>query len=635
MKSLSETKLEDNSGAPQVDSATTSRLQNKLLSASRSRRSFAYFAVIVMFWALIYVPGLFAPPLLDDADSIHAEAAREMLLRHDYVTLHANGIRYLDKAPLLYWLTAASYSQFGFTEFATRLPLTLFVLALLLACYALGSELAGNSAGLFAALILATAVGPYLYTRFLIPDIVVGLWLTVTVKFLWTGLQEEAPSLLLCAGLGVVTALDVLTKGLIGLVFPVGIIVLYVLATGKYRQLLRLRPVFTSAVFLAVAAPWHILAILRNPPQGESKGFFWFYFINEQINRYLNKRVPHDYNKVPFLLFWGLLLVWLLPWSPYVVAALRQVPARWREWRGRLTEERRAALLLAIWALVILGFFSFSTRQEYYVLPALPAFALLAGMWLAKEEKSSLDSSERRGGRVCARILLASGIVIFLIAGALAVTLPPLPPGTDFADALRKDANLYTLSMGHLFDLTPKALGAFRLPLALTSLGFFAGTTLNWWFRRRNQPARGNYALAGMMVFVLCAVHLALGIFYPVLGSKALADVVQREYQSGDVLVCDGEYANASSINFYTGIQLRILNGRINGLWYGSYFPDAPKIFDDDNSFQKLWRSPQRVFFLTSDAHGPERVRTMGVPYYQLLRSGEKGVYSNRPTATK
>jgi len=631
MKNPSETKLEDNAGIPEIDSVASGKIQKKLQARKPSRRSFANIAVIVMFWALIYVPGLFAPPLLDDADSIHAEAAKEMLLRHDYVTLHANGIRYLDKAPLLYWLTAASYSQFGFTEFATRLPLTLFVLALLLASYALGSELAGDSAGLFAALILATAVGPYLYTRFLIPDIVVGLWLTVTVKLLWTSLQEEAPSLLLCAGLGAVTALDVLTKGLIGLVFPVGIIVLYVLATGKYRKLVKLRPVFTTAVFLAVAAPWHILAILRNPPQGESKGFFWFYFINEQINRYLNKRVPHDYNKVPFLLFWGLLLVWLLPWSPYVVTALRKVPARWREWRGGLTEERHAALLLAIWALVILGFFSFSTRQEYYVLPALPAFALLAAMWLAKEEKSSLDSSERRSGRVCARILLALGIVIFLIAGTLAVTLPPLPPGTDFADALRKDSNLYTLSMGHLFDLTPKALGAFRLPLALTSLGFFAGTTLNWWFRRRNQPAKGNYVLAGMMVFVLCAVHLALGIFYPVLGSRALADVVHREYQSGDVVVCDGEYANASSVNFYTGIQLRILNGRINGLWYGSYFPDAPKIFDDDDSFQKLWRGPQRVFFLTSDVRGPERVRTMGVPYYQLLRSGEKGVYSNQP----
>ena len=555
-----------------------------------------------------------------------------MLTRHDYVTLHADGIRYFDKAPLLYWLTAASYSQFGFTEFGTRLPLMLFVLALLLASYALGRQLGGNSAGLFAALILGTAVGPYLYTRFLIPDIVVGLWLTITVHLLWRSLHEEKPSLLLCAGLAIVTALDVLTKGLIGLVFPAGIILGYVLFTGNYRQLLKLRPLFTTVVFFIVAAPWHILAILRNPAQGESKGFFWFYFINDQINRYLNKRIPHDYNKVPLLLFWGLLLVWLFPWSPYVVAGLRQVPVRWKEWRGQLSDERRAALLLAIWALVILGFFSFSTRQEYYVLPALPALALLAGIWLANEEKSSSDSSARRSGRVCATILLVLGILIFLIAGALAVVLPPLAPGTDFADALRKDSNLYTLSMGHLFDLTPKALGAFRLPLALTSLGFFAGATLNWWFRRRNDTTKGNLALAGMMVIVLCAVHLALGIFYPVLGSKALADVVTHEYQPGDVVVCDGEYANASSVNFYTGIPLRILNGRINGLWFGSFFPDAPKIFDDDDSFQKLWLGPQRVFFLTSDVRGPERVRTMGVAYFQLLRSGEKGVYSNQPS---
>jgi 4-amino-4-deoxy-L-arabinose transferase-like glycosyltransferase len=599
---------------------------------SPTKRNFSNIGIILAFWVLIYVPGLFSPPLLDDADSVHAEAAREMLTRHDYVTLHADGIRYFDKAPLLYWLTAASYSQFGFTEFATRLPLMLLVLVLLLASYALGRQLGGDNAGLFAALILATAVGPYLYTRFLIPDIIVGLWLTITVHLLWRSLHEEKPSLLLCAGLAIVTALDVLTKGLIGLVFPAGIILVYVLITGNYRQVLKLRPLFTTVVFFIVAAPWHIQATLRNPAQGETKGFFWFYFINDQINRYLNKRIPHDYNKVPFLLFWGLILVWLFPWSPYVISGLRQVPVRWKEWRGQLSEKRRAALLLAIWAIVILGFFSFSTRQEYYVLPALPALALLAGMWLANEEKSSWDSPMRRSGRVCATILLVLGILIFLIAGTLAIVLPPLPPGTDFADALRKDSDLYTLSMGHLFDLTPRALGAFRLPLVLTSLGFFAGTTLNWWFRRRNDTRKGNLALAGMMVVALCAVHLALGVFYPVLGSKALADVVTREYQPGDVVVCDGEYANASSVNFYTGIPLRILNGRENALWYGSYFPDAPKIFDDDDSFQKLWSSPQRVFFLTFDARGPKKVRTMGVPYYQLLRSGEKGVYSNQPS---
>src|SRR5256884_3359877 len=142
-----------------------------------SRDGRLHIAILVILWALIYAVGLSSPPLLDDADSIHAEAAKEMFTRHDYVTLHANGVRYLDKAPLLYWLTAGSYRLFGFTEFATRLPLSLLVLALLFATYALGNEVADQTAGFCAALVLGTAVGPYLYTRFLIPDIVMGLWL--------------------------------------------------------------------------------------------------------------------------------------------------------------------------------------------------------------------------------------------------------------------------------------------------------------------------------------------------------------------------------------------------------------------------------------------------------------------------
>ena len=141
---------------------------------------------------------------------------------------------------------------------------------------------------------------------------------------------------------------------------------------------------------------------------------------------------------------------------------------------------------------------------------------------------------------------------------------------------------------------------------------------------------RGNYALAGMMVVLLYAVHLALGIFYPVLGSKALAQVVGREYRDGDVVVCDGEYANASSVNFYAGIQLHILNGRINGLWYGSLFPDSPKIFDDDESFARMWRGPRRVFFLTFKSNATDRLRSLGTPVYELMRSGEKAVSSNR-----
>ena len=110
--------------------------------------------IITLLWLAIYVAGMFTPALLDDADSVHAEAAREMVLRHDWVTLHANGLRYLEKAPLMYWSVAASYKLFGVEEWSTRLPLMLGVLALLLATYWLGVSAYGENAGFYSALVL-------------------------------------------------------------------------------------------------------------------------------------------------------------------------------------------------------------------------------------------------------------------------------------------------------------------------------------------------------------------------------------------------------------------------------------------------------------------------------------------------
>ena len=130
--------------------------------------------IITLFWLAIYATGMFTPALLDDADTVHAEAAREMVLRHDWVTLHANGVRYLEKAPLMYWAVAISYSLFGVSEWSTRLPLMLGVLALLLATYVLGKRSYGQAGGFYSALVLGTAFGPYIFTRFLIPDVLVG-----------------------------------------------------------------------------------------------------------------------------------------------------------------------------------------------------------------------------------------------------------------------------------------------------------------------------------------------------------------------------------------------------------------------------------------------------------------------------
>src|SRR5439155_15641696 len=308
-----------------------------------------------------------------------------MVLRHDWVTLYTDGIRYLEKAPLMYWSVAVSYKIFGIKEWSTRVPLMLGVLALLLVTYRLGKFAYGERGGLYSPVVLGTSLGPYIFTRFQIPDIIVGLWLALSALFFLISLKQEKPSRWICWGFAATCALNVLTKSLIGLVFPLGSTFVYLLITGNLRHILKLRLLSSTLVFLAIAAPWHILAALRNPSQGAARGFLWFYFVNEQFLRYVGKRVPPGYDTVPLLIFWALTILWLAPWMIFLPQSLREVPLRLRELRNQLTGRQRASLFFFIWTIVVIGFFTFSTRQEYYTLPAIPALALLVGAWLAKE----------------------------------------------------------------------------------------------------------------------------------------------------------------------------------------------------------------------------------------------------------
>ena len=587
---------------------------------------------LIALWAAIYMAGLSRPALLDDADTVHAEAAKEMLQRHDWVTLYVNGIRYLEKAPLMYWGVAASYTLFGISEWSTRLPLVLGVLAMILSTYGLGRWALGGEGGFDSALVLATALGPFLFTRFLIPDVAVGLWLTLTFWLFLISLEPPTPARWTCWGLGAVCALNVLTKGLIGLVFPIGAIGLYLLLTGNLRHLFKLRLVSSALVFLAVAAPWHILAELRNPAQGQVRGFLWFYFVNEHILRFLNKRVPRDYDTVPLLLFWALLVLWLIPWTVFLPQSLQEVPRRWREFRGRMTRRQRACLLLVLWTLVIVGFFSLSTRQEYYTIPAIPAMALLVGGWLQRERASAIDSRERRSGRKSSAVLLVVGVIIAVAGFALLFFSKAPAPGTDLSDLLRKNPQDYALSFGHFLDLTPQAMGAFRVPLFGFSLAFLLGTLANWILRRRARAGAGNAALVAMMVVVLACVRIAFGIFSPIISSKDLAMAIREQYRPGDQIVASGLYENASTLNFYTGLPLHSLHAPGGNMWYGTQFPGAPRVWETQASFVEMWNGPERVFFWT-DKDDPPALR--GLASYVVARRGGKTIFSNQPSTSR
>ncbi|MGA8298982.1 MAG: glycosyltransferase family 39 protein [Terriglobales bacterium] len=586
--------------------------------------------VLVGLWIVIYAVGLSGAPLLDDADTVHAEAAKEMLQRHDWVTLYVNGERYLEKAPLMYWSVAVSYELFGISEWSTRFPLMLGVLAMILATYGLARFAFGGEGGFDSALVLATALGPFLFTRFLIPDVMVGLWLTLTFWLFLVSVEQERPSRLVCWGLAVVCALNVLTKGLIGLVFPAGAIGIYLLLTGNLRHLLRLRLVSSTLVFFVVAAPWHILAALRNPPQGNVRGFLWFYFINEHVRRFLGTRMPRDYDTVPLVLFWVLLVLWLVPWTAFLPQVLMEVPRRWRDFRSQMTRRQKACLLFFLWAIVIVGFFSFSTRQEYYTIPAIPGMALLVGGWLARERESGAGSRERRAGRISAVALLIVGVLIAIVGFALLAFSKTPAPGTDLSDLLRKNPQDYALSFGHFLDLTPQAMGAFRLPLALFSAAFLLGTLANWWLRRAGRAGAGNAALALMMVMVLTCVRIAFGIFSPIISSKDLALAIRAQYRPGDQVVATGLYENASTLNFYGGYRVLSLHVPGGNMWYGAQFPDAPPVWETQASFAALWNGAGRVFLWT-DQDEPSALR--GLKGYVIARRGGKTIYSNRPSS--
>jgi 4-amino-4-deoxy-L-arabinose transferase-like glycosyltransferase len=659
---------------------------------------------ILLLWLAFYASfTLFTPPLLDDADSVHVEVAREMLLRHDYVTLYANGIRYLEKAPLLYWSMATSMKLsmlFGVTKPSTlaaaaRIPLALSILGLAFLLEAFARRLfVSTRAGFYAALILLSSFGIFLFSRITIPDAMVCLWLTWALYCFWrteelggTNQNRADPAhiRLYCGGFAAACALNVLTKGLIGVVFPVAIVVLYLLFTRGFRRglhrLRELHPLATLEAFLLIAAPWHILAGFANPTQGHPapfhfitnytfpislghwqvplptdgnvRGWFWFYFMNEHVLRYLNLRIPHDYDTAPLWLFWGLCLVWMMPWSAFAFKATAwALPIREPKWRSQfrrndLPLKRRGVLLLVLWATFVLLFFSLSTRQEYYVLPALPALAILIAGYLVWDRGlngPALEPAEvaRRASSAARRqlspnlritaILVAIGAIFAAVSLYLLLHAPAAAPNADLASLLTQNPSDYALSMGHFLDLTGPSIALFRFPLTLAALSLFLGPLVSFLFRKRNKPHAANIALATGAFGFLFAAYLGLCTFSPVLSSAQLAQAIAPQVHPQDLIAIHGEYESGSTLGFYLQRNdIHILEGRSSNLWYGSFFPDSPNIFETRESIAAKWAGPQRIFLWQSLTDQPNQLPALPGPVYILVKSDGKEIVSNQP----
>ena len=515
--------------------------------------------------AVVTLHGLGRRPLLD-AEARYALVAQEMLVSGDWIQPRLDTLPYYEKPPLFYWAIALSYRGFNVNEFAARLPSALAHVATTLVVFALARALLGLDAATFAGLVYAGAVGPVTYARYSFPDGLLVLCLSVSLLGLTQASRGLGGWTLFYLG----AAAAGLTKGFLGLVIPLGAIVVYVMVSRDIAIIARLRPVWGAVIVLGLFLPWHVALALRDP------AFTHFYVVNEHIYRFLNMREPVDYVPLSLPAFWSASLFWFLPWSLVLPGALlwcRKTPAR--------------PTLALIWAALVIGFFSLArSRLERYGLPAIPALAVvIAAYWHALAE----DPRPRAALIAPALLIVAFGVAILPIT-----FLSAAPVVFDRVVATLDGHYREHPEQGRL--IMEEAVRLAR-PFSILLLAFGLCT----WAAAR--AGRGRLTFWLWIVFLLPALMLVDRATEPLGATRSQRDaaaIITRHWQDDAQVVVQGLYDDAMSVTFYTRRPTYIVDRDSTDLAFGfRQVPDSPLSLTSVQ-LEELWRSPRPIFLLTS-----------------------------------
>lgn len=367
------------------------------MSFSVGRRS-VIDGLLLLFPLYFLFHGLSAFGLLNNVEGMYAEIAREMLVGRHWVIPYLNDVPYIEKPPLLYWLTALSMAVFGVNDWAVRLVPVCAGVFLLVTTAGFGWRLKGRRYGVLSAFVLGTSFGFVMMSRVALTDALLTEFLNASVLLTYVGLvQERKPAL---RGAAICLALAVLSKGFVALVL-FGLIGLSYLGWCRrmdWREVLcQLFDPWVIVLFLLVLLPWHIAAALVLPE------FSWFYFVNEHLYRFLGIREPHDYYSGNIFYYLPRLALMFLPWVPLV--ALSFFPRKEIENRDR---DLRRFLFCCVF--VPLAFFSVSSaKANYYAVVCLPGLALLMALMLEHRIEVHVSARFERGVWV---LLLMAGIAL-------------------------------------------------------------------------------------------------------------------------------------------------------------------------------------------------------------------------------
>jgi len=443
-----------------------------LASSARSR-----LILCALVAAALYLPGLGAPALWEPDEGRYAEIAREMVATHDYITPRNDFELYFEKPPLVYWCEAAAIHLFGSTEFAVRLPSAMFSIGQVVLTAAIADAMLGASAGILAALSLMLSPLFFAFARFATLDPALAFFLTAALGAFYFASRcisfddpRSRASMLTSA---VMLAFGTLVKGPVALILGGSIVLVWLAAQHRLREIAKMPQVWCAVIYLAIVAPWFILIELRNP------GFLQFFFIHEHLQRYLSSQ-EHGWG---LWFFFPIVIAGFWPWIFFVPlgwSAMRSIPET-ADRNSSPAPPRSDSHFLAIWFAVIFVFFSIPrSKLGTYILPALPPLAIVAGYGLSR--LISVPSEFRV--RMLKYFAIANVSIALIAAIALAIALYPLYP------ALAIDAMLIAavIAIGALLMYAIARVPS-RTPYAIAALAIAMATTIALAERTRDDAA--------------------------------------------------------------------------------------------------------------------------------------------------
>lgn len=532
----------------------------------------------LLLTAVIYLSSAANRAVIDYDEGYYSQVALQMVERGDWVTPYANGVRFLEKPPLMYWVTAASFRIFGVSEFALRLPTALGVIALVWVVTQMARRASGTSTAIIAGLCTACSVGTFLFTRESLHDIWLVLFVTLALYAFLEWYLDPRHSLGRALVFYAALAGAVMTKSLIGVAFPVGIVAVFFLLAREWPRWRTLHLVPGSFLFLLLAVPWHWLAAVRN------EGFLQSFFVNEQFLRFFGRHDPPILWSVPLLTFWALILLWFFPWTAFLPAAF----AASRK-PGSAGEGSLVRLVLA-WLIVVLGFYTISARLEHYAFPVLPALSLLVGLGLGRTDDNRAVKWGFRGLAILGAAILTTGlgaILWLVVAGHGLVN-----------DAGVRTGVVYETDFSIMAEMPAAIRQELLKPAAVTLLSMAIGFLVALRLETRRRRIQAVISIAAVMAVICGMVQWSLGICEDMISSKKFALAVGREARPGDHLVVVGDFESANSLSFYQPLRVEVFDGVAYSLIPGMKFRDAPRIILNAREFESLWRGGERVFAL-------------------------------------